>query len=501
MNSLDFSICWSVSALMQAVSDVLKARFSAVQVRGEVSGFTRASSGHCYFTLKDAGAQIRCVMFQRVASMLDFSPIDGDDVQLHGRLAIYGQRGDLQLVVEAMQSVGQGKLLAQFQLLKNKLEHEGLFEPQRKRSIACYPQVIGVVSSLKAAALHDVLTALKRRVPHVDVRIYPASVQGQAAVTELVNAISLASKRHEVDTLLVCRGGGSLEDLWCFNEEAVVRAIAQCTIPVISGVGHETDFTLADFAADLRAPTPTAAAELCAVPLRDALAQTQDLSVRLSRAVNYMLDNYHQRMDVAGLTLRHQGSVIIAAQSQCMQQADLHLRMAIQQCIARRQNQIAETQRFWPIYVREELARKKVKLDKLVLRWQQQAPFRRLNQSSQKSEGLSTRLQWAVKERLSQLDKQLDQTEHKLTNHFSQKRVEQQTFLENLSVRLLALNPQGVLSRGYAWVTDSRGQVVSSSQKLQPGQQMQAQFADGIVTAQVKQVEPDLLPQQDHSGH
>jgi len=305
---------WEVAALVHAVADALAARFSAITVRGELAGFNRAPSGHCYFTLKDAqdNATLRCAMFRRAASMLQFAPGDGDLVEVRGRLALYEPRGELQLVVESMQPAGAGALYAQFLRLKARLEAEGLFDAQRKRPIFGFPRRLGVVSSLSAAALHDVVTALARRAPHVEVIVYPSPVQGAEAPEALVRAIATASRRAEVDTLLVCRGGGSLEDLWAFNDERVVRAVVDCSMPVISGVGHETDFTLTDFAADLRAPTPTAAAELAA-PRQDAcLGELLALSQRASQHVYRALETHGQRLDRAALRLSRPAAGIAA---------------------------------------------------------------------------------------------------------------------------------------------------------------------------------------------
>ncbi|MGY0195362.1 exodeoxyribonuclease VII large subunit [Leptothrix sp. BB-4] len=324
---------WDVAALVQAVGDTLQARFGAVAVRGELAGFSRAASGHCYFNLKSADGQagLRCAMFRRAASMLDFAPRDGQQVELRGRLAVYEARGELQLIVEAMRPAGAGALMEQFLRLKAKLEAEGLFDAERKREIAVHPRALGVVTSLGAAALRDVVTALRRRSPHVALRIYPASVQGADAPAQLVQAIRTAGERAEVDTLLVVRGGGSLEDLWAFNDEQVVRAIAASPIPVISGVGHESDFTLADFVADLRAPTPTAAAELAA-PLRDeALARLAGLARWMSQRIGHRLDRDAQRLDHLALRLarpadfvhRHRQRLALLAQrhAQSLQRA------------------------------------------------------------------------------------------------------------------------------------------------------------------------------------
>jgi exodeoxyribonuclease VII large subunit len=292
---------WSVSALLLAVSDALSARLGGVTVAGELSGFSRAASGHCYFSLKDADgapALVRCAMFRRAASLLDFAPTDGQRVEVRGRLALYEPRGELQFVVEAMRRQGAGSLYEEFLRLRARLDAAGLFDPQRRRPLPAFPGVIGVVSSLGAAALQDVLTALARRAPHVSVVVYPCLVQGAEAPPTIVQALRRAAEHAQADLLLLVRGGGSLEDLWAFNDERVVRAVSESPLPVVCGVGHETDVTLCDLAADLRAPTPTAAAELAA-PLREELLERlQSLQAQLARACWRTLERQAQRLDL-----------------------------------------------------------------------------------------------------------------------------------------------------------------------------------------------------------
>lgn len=303
---------WTVAGLVHAVADALSARFAVVSVRGEIGNFTRAASGHCYFTLKDGDgtAALRCAMFRRAAAMLTELPREGDEVELRGRIAVYEPRGELQFVAESLQRAGAGALYERFLRLKAQLEAEGLFAAERKRPIAAHPRRIGIVTSLGAAVLRDVATALARRAPHVELVVYPSAVQGAEAPGQLAAAITLASQRAEVDTLLVCRGGGSLEDLWAFNEVAVVRAIAACRLPVVSGVGHETDVTLADFVADLRAPTPTAAAELAAAAHADLLDELGALARHMTRSVHARLDSQSQRLDRATLRLARPAQAI-----------------------------------------------------------------------------------------------------------------------------------------------------------------------------------------------
>ena len=290
---------WPVGSLLRAIADSLEARFNPVAVKGEISGFSRAASGHCYFSLKDDQGQIRCAMFRRAATLLDFDPRDGQLVELRGRLGVYDARGELQLVVESLQKAGEGSLFEQFLKLKARLESEGLFDSARKRPLPIMPNAIGVVTSLGAAALHDVVTALQRRVPHIPVIIYAASVQGALAAGELRDAVLKASRRNEVDVLLLVRGGGAMEDLWAFNDEQLARAIASSPMPVVTGVGHETDFTIADFCADVRAPTPTAAAELCAQPQALWLDLLALMLSRVQNGVDRQLQACNQHLDLA----------------------------------------------------------------------------------------------------------------------------------------------------------------------------------------------------------
>ncbi|MGI4777396.1 MAG: exodeoxyribonuclease VII large subunit [Janthinobacterium lividum] len=321
---------WDVGALCHAVAETLDTRFNPVSVRGEISNFSRAASGHCYFALKDGSGQLRCAMFRRAASLLDFIPREGDQVEVRGRLAVYEPRGDLQLVVESLSRAGQGALFEQFLQRKARLEAEGLFDPARKRALPVMPRTIGLVTSLGAAALHDVATALARRVPHLLVVLAPSAVQGANAPVELVRALEslYGLQRPALDAILLVRGGGSIEDLWAFNDESLARTIARSPVPVVSGVGHETDFTIADFVADLRAPTPTAAAELIAAP-RDvwlnALAQLED---QLTDALGSRLDTLAQRLDLAASRLGRPSNAV-ARQRLALAQEAQRLRYAV----------------------------------------------------------------------------------------------------------------------------------------------------------------------------
>ena len=328
---------WQVGALCRAVADALGARFNPVAVQGEISGFSRAASGHCYFNLKDGTGQIRCAMFRRAASLIDFNPRDGDRVEVRGRLDVYDARGDLQLIVESLSRSGQGTLFEQFLRLKARLEEEGLFNPGRKRALVPQPRVIGLVTSPGAAALHDVATALARRVPHVPVVLAPASVQGAQAPSELVRALEALYARtgpDGIDVILLVRGGGSLEDLWAFNDERLARTLVRSPVPVVCGVGHETDFTIADFCADLRAPTPTAAAEMVAPARADWLAGLQEQRARLQAAADRRLDLAAQRLDLVAARLgRPSGRV--GGQLQRLERQAQRLRYAVLARLAR----------------------------------------------------------------------------------------------------------------------------------------------------------------------
>ena len=287
----------SVSELNRLAREVLQTSFPLFWVSGEVSNFTRAASGHWYFSLKDASAQVRCVMFKGRNSYVDFTPREGDKIEARATVTLYEARGDFQLTVESMQQAGLGDLFEAFEKLKLKLQNEGLFETARKQPIPAYAKTIGIVTSADAAALHDVLTTLKRRNPNTAVIIYPTPVQGKGAAETIAKAINLANKRQEVDTLIICRGGGSMEDLWQFNEEVVARAIANCTIPTISGVGHETDFTICDFVADVRAATPTAAAELACQDVSHLKQKLTNITQQLNRHMMLTFNERAQRLD------------------------------------------------------------------------------------------------------------------------------------------------------------------------------------------------------------
>ena len=426
---------WEVGALCRAIADALEARFNPVAVRGEITGFSRASSGHCYFSIKDANGQLRCAMFRRAAGLLDFSPRDGELVEVRGRLGVYEARGDLQFIVESMQRAGQGALFEQFLRLKAQLEGEGLFDPRRKRPLPLQPRGIGLITSLGAAALHDVVTALRRRVPHIPVVLIPALVQGTAAPQSMVTALRQMYALAEgeapadgettpvVDVILLVRGGGSMEDLWAFNDEQLARTIVQSPVPLVSGVGHETDFTIADFCADLRAPTPTAAAELVAQPREVWLGALDLLADRLESAVQRQIDLRHQRLDQAAQRLGRPSG--LAAREQ--------LRLA--RCAQRLRHGML------------------LNLERLTL----------------KHKALEADLPIKVTRQLTQ----------------------QSDRLERARMQLELLNPHLVLQRGYALLTDSHGHAVTSVGQARLGDALRATLADGVLDVTVDQ--PRLL--------
>jgi exodeoxyribonuclease VII large subunit len=420
---------WGVAALLLAVSDALAARFGALSVRGELSGYTRAASGHSYFSLKDAdGAPglIRCAMFRRAASMLDFAPADGQRVEMRGRIAVYEPRGELQFVVESLQRVGTGTLYEEFLRLRARLAAQGLFDAVRRRSVATHPRAIGVVTSLGAAALRDVLTALARRAPQVRVVVYPALVQGAEAPASIVAALVQAGARCEVDTVLLVRGGGSLEDLWAFNDERVVRAVVACPLPVVCGVGHETDVTLSDMAADLRAATPTAAAELAAPPRQGLLDALAAFERAMRRAARHTLDRQAQRVDL----LTHRAG-----------------RPA------------------------EALCGHGLRLSALGQRLGAALVMRR-ERAGQALPALARRLSRAGRETLARREDKLQRVQDQLD----------------------VLHPQHVLQRGFAWVVDAQGRPVTRAAAVQPGDAVQAVFADGRAAATVQHVRLDSGP-------
>ena len=430
----------SVSALNRSVRDLLEHRFPLLWVGGEISNFVQARSGHLYFSLKDDQAQVRCVMFRGRGASLDWQPRDGLQVEVRALVSLYEPRGDFQLNVEFMRRAGLGALYEAFLRLRDRLEREGLFDAALKRPIPAYPRAIGVVTSPAAAALRDVLTTLARRNPSVPVVVYPTAVQGEGAPAQIVAALAAAARRRECDVVILCRGGGSIEDLWAFNDERVARAIRACEIPVVVGVGHETDFTIADFAADLRAPTPSGAAEL-ASPARDELRARLDLLAgRLLRRITRDLETRLQLLDHLTRRLVHPGWRL-DAQTALLAQLRARLALAAERSLERGR---------WRV---RDLADRAVRgLPALV-------PL------ETRGAGLAQRMRAAV-------------------FHGSAQRTAR---LESLVQNLAHLDPRAVLQRGYAIVRDGEGRIVRRSAGLARGDPLDLTFAEGGANARVEQ--------------
>jgi exodeoxyribonuclease VII large subunit len=431
-----------VSQLTAITRELLERGLPLLWVGGEVSNFTRAASGHCYFSLKDEQAQVRCVMFRHRLAALDWMPANGEHVEVRAAPGLYEPRGEFQLNVDFMRRAGLGALFERFSRLKAKLEAEGLFEPSRKRPVPQFARRVGVVTSTAGAALRDVLTTLRRRMPGVGVVIYPTPVQGEGAAQQIASAIDAASARAECDVLIVCRGGGSIEDLWAFNEEVVARAIAGCALPVVSGVGHETDFTIADFVADVRAPTPTAAAELVSPDRVQLARRVSAAAVTLRRAVWRALERRMQQADYLSRRLLHPGERIAVQQR--------HLALLAPRLAAawgRRQDARAFA-----------LARQRHRLG---------AAGPRLAELRMAHSRLAQALPRAAALRLAGYAQALD----RLQSH------------------LLHLDPRAVLARGYA-IVRAGDSVVTSSAQLAVGAQVELTLGEGSAQARVERVAP-----------
>lgn len=435
----------TVSALNQAVARMLERSFPLTWVSGEISNFTRAASGHWYFTLKDDGAQVRAVMFRGRAQSAGFIPREGDKVEVRALVTLYAPRGDYQLNVEAMRRAGVGNLYEAFLRLKARLEAEGLFDPVRKRPLALFARTIGIVTSPQAAALRDILTTLRRRAPHVRVILYPAPVQGVGAAEKLALAIQTASLRAECDVLLVCRGGGSIEDLWSFNEESVARSIVACSMPVIAGVGHETDITIADFAADLRAPTPTAAAELAAAPRDHWLRLLHAHADDLTRALRRSQGDKGQRLDWLARRLISPGAHI-----------------------ARERLRVRGLQVGLGHAARIPLAQARLSLTRLQARLERHRPD------------------------TTALRSRLAQDLHRLRQHMAERQQQRRLSLAALTAQFELLAPQRTLDRGYAIVQDEKGNIVRGPRQLRAQSVVTINLAEGSAEVGIASVQPRI---------
>jgi exodeoxyribonuclease VII large subunit len=432
----------TVAQLNTLARQFIERNLPLLWVAGEISNFIRAGSGHCYFSLKDERAQVRCVLFRNRAQLLDWLPANGMQVEVRAAPSLYEPRGEFQLTVDFMRRAGLGALFERFARLKDKLEREGLFAAARKRPIPRHPRRVGVVTSPRAAALRDVLTTLRRRMPGLPVIVYPTLVQGEGAAQQIVAALRTAGERAECDVLVLCRGGGSIEDLWSFNEEAVARAVLDCPIPVVSGVGHETDFTIVDFVADARAPTPTGAAALVCPDRAELMRVVRALAGRVARGMRHALGQRAQQADFLGRRLVHPGRRI-EDQRRHVQ----NLRKRLDAGMQRTAQRLA------------------LPLARAAHRLQAAAPdCDRLEADRQH---LRQRLARAMRVALERRDAQL----------------------KGVRAHLQHLDPRQVLERGYSIVTGADGSIVRAAQQLAVGESVGLEFAHGSARAQVQEVE------------
>ncbi|MCW5621466.1 MAG: exodeoxyribonuclease VII large subunit [Burkholderiales bacterium] len=432
----------SVWQLTTLARQVLERNIPLLWVAGEISNFTRAPSGHCYFSLKDERAQVRCVLFRTRAQLLDWTPANGMQVEVRAGASFYEPRGEFQLAVDFMRRAGLGVLFEKFTRLQRKLEAEGLFDPACKRPLPGHPRTIGIVTSPRAAALRDVLIMLRRRMPGIPVIVYPTLVQGEGAAAQIAAALDLAAARGECDVLILCRGGGSIEDLWAFNEESVARALARCTLPVVSGVGHETDVTIADFVADMRAPPPPAAAALVCPDRAELAKRAGDLHARLRRCMGHVLAQRTQQVDFLARRVVHPGRRLALQQRMLLEHRD-RMRLALAR----------------------QLRHAAMPLRALEHRWRRARPD---------PDAASATLH-ALHHRLARaLQLELQRRAHAL---------------ERLHAHLIHLDPRQVLERGYSIVIGEDGQIVRSSVQVAPGHRLRIDFAHGRAYTQVRDVE------------
>ena len=436
---------FTVSRLNQTVRLLLEQEMGQVWISGEISNFTQPSSGHWYFTLKDDTAQVRCAMFRNSNRRVTFRPQHGQQVLVRANITLYEPRGDYQIIVESMQPAGEGLLQQKYEQLKAKLQAEGLFDQQFKKSLPSPAHCVGVITSKTGAALHDILHVLKRRDPSLPVIIYPTAVQGDDAPGQIVRAIELANARGECDVLIVGRGGGSLEDLWSFNDERVARAIFASHIPVVSAVGHETDVTIADFIADLRAPTPSAAAEIVSRNQLELLRQIQHGQQRLEMAMDYYIANRTRRFT----QLHHR-----------LQQQHPQLRLARQQTVLERLRQ-----------------RMNFALEN------------KIKQANQRQQRVSQRLsQQNPQPRIYRAQTRIQQLQYRLADKSRELSGPRRDRLVNVVTHLEAVIPLPTLARGYSIPTAPDGKVRKQTKQKKPGDVLTTRLSDGWVESEVKGV-------------
>lgn len=437
---------YTPSRLNREARILLERGFATLWIEGELSNFSRPSSGHWYFSLKDAGAQLRCAMFKQRNLMTQFAPKDGLHVLARGRVSLYEPRGDYQFIVEHMEEAGEGALRRQFEILKAKLAAAGLFAAEHKKPLPPLPRRIGVITSPTGAALRDILNILRRRFPAIPVRIYPVPVQGAQAAEQIAAAIALASARQDCDVLILARGGGSLEDLWSFNEEIVARAMYECDVPIVTGVGHEIDFTIADLVADVRAPTPSGAAELVAP---DASQYLRGLALTLQRIANAarraMIDARDRSDWLSKRLLQLHPGVTLRQKAQHVDELEQRLRRGLLQQLAHLKSRLAE----------------------------QSAHLRRHSPALRLT---------AAQGRLTTLHAQL--------NASVRRRLESWRSRFGIAARTLdAVSPLATLQRGYAIVTDATGAVVTSAGEVRVGDSVRARLSRGSLLARVESID------------
>lgn len=438
---------YTVSRLNQTVRLLLEQEIGQVWISGEISNFTQPASGHWYFTLKDNTAQVRCAMFRNSNRRVTFRPQHGQQVLVRASITLYEPRGDYQIIVESMQPAGEGLLQQKYEQLKAALSAEGLFDQQYKKPLPAPAHCVGVITSKTGAALHDILHVLKRRDPSLPVIIYPTAVQGDDAPGQIVRAIQLANARQECDVLIVGRGGGSLEDLWSFNDERVARAIFASQIPVVSAVGHETDVTIADFVADLRAPTPSAAAEVVSRNQLELLRQMQNGQQRLEMAMDYFLANRTRRFT----QLHHR-----------LQQQHPQLRLARQQTVLERLRQRMN------LAVDNQLKRAVQRQQRTIQRLNQHNPQPRIYRAQTRIQQLEYRLAENLRARLSSTRERFG----------------------NAVTHLEAVSPLSTLARGYSVTTATDGNVLKQTKQVKAGDMLTTRLSDGWVESEVKGVTP-----------
>lgn len=444
-NPVTSSPVLTVSTLNSLARSIIEGAMPLLWVGGEVSNLTRAASGHWYFSLKDATAQVRCAMFRGRNQFVDFQPVNGDQIEVRAVPTLYEARGEFQLQVEVMRRAGLGALFEAFEKLKQKLSAEGLFAEARKRPLPAFPKQLGIVTSTEAAALRDVLTTLHRRAPWLPVILYPTPVQGEGAGKKIADAIRTAGERRECDVLIVCRGGGSIEDLWAFNEEAVARAIAASPVPVISGVGHETDFTMADFVADLRAPTPTAAAEQVCASRDEWIQELVTRHHRLARPLHRLLHSRAQQVDYLSRRLVHP---------------------------AQRLQQQRDTLRHLSLRLHQSMGRS-------------------LQLNHMKRQSLQTRYV-AARPLVDSRKKELVSMQTALSRALHRQLENCHASINRMAVHLAHLNPDAVLARGYSVVRNAQGKVIRDSNQVKLDESLDLRFQHGSAKARVTEKHTDI---------